>query len=119
MAARLAQQEPQFAAALHRCDDELKELLGWSVWDVTTGRGGPRLCKAMVQPCLFAFAVSLAALWRHFESSPPPSLVTAKERSPRPVSRVSFRYSKLPRLWPSGQSYRKLQGPRCDGARNR
>ncbi len=71
MAARLAQQEPQFAAVLHRCDDELKELLGWSVWDVTTGRGGPPLVQSdVVQPCLFAFAVSLAALWRHFGIEP-------------------------------------------------
>lgn len=71
MARKLIEEEPQFAAAFRHCDDALTPLLGWSVWDVASGRGGPPLEQSdVVQPCLFAFAVSLAKLWHAWGVTP-------------------------------------------------
>ncbi|WP_128382153.1 type I polyketide synthase [Streptomyces cavernae] len=66
MAAELLAQSPVFASSFADCDRALAPHLGWSVLDVARGAEAPGSPEHpdVVQPLLFAFVVSLAALWR-------------------------------------------------------
>ena len=71
MARTLVAEEPAFADALRRCDAALTPRLGFSVWDVLTGAGGPELQGSeVVQPALFALSVALAEQWRAWGVEP-------------------------------------------------
>ncbi|WP_410674161.1 SDR family NAD(P)-dependent oxidoreductase [Amycolatopsis sp. cmx-4-68] len=66
MAAELLAQSPVFARRFEECDRALAPHLGWSVLDVARGAAAPGSPEHpdVVQPLLFSFVVSLAALWR-------------------------------------------------------
>ncbi|HEY9405602.1 MAG TPA: type I polyketide synthase, partial [Pyrinomonadaceae bacterium] len=65
MALQLFRQEPVFRASLERCEQELSKYQDWSVIEqLKAGAEDSRLQEGeIVQPCLFAVQVSLAALW--------------------------------------------------------
>nr|WP_280383991.1 type I polyketide synthase [Nocardia wallacei] len=65
MALELLDSAPVFAARLHECADVLGEFVDWSLIDVLRGvEGAPELDRLdVVQPVLFAVAVSLTRLW--------------------------------------------------------
>ncbi|HET6503443.1 MAG TPA: amino acid adenylation domain-containing protein, partial [Amycolatopsis sp.] len=66
MGVELLDSEPVFAQELAACDAALRSYVDWSLLDVLRGaNGAPGLDRDdVVQPALFAMAVSLAALWR-------------------------------------------------------
>lgn len=66
MAARLLSESPVFARNISDCDDALTPYVDWSLMKVLRKGVKPaEIHRAdMVQPILFAIAVSLAALWR-------------------------------------------------------
>ncbi|HEU5425687.1 MAG TPA: type I polyketide synthase [Actinocrinis sp.] len=66
MAAELLDRSAVFAASMRRCDEALAPYTGWSASAVLRGEpGAPELSGSeVIQPVLFAVAVSLAALWR-------------------------------------------------------
>jgi acyl transferase domain-containing protein/NAD(P)-dependent dehydrogenase (short-subunit alcohol dehydrogenase family)/acyl carrier protein len=66
MATELAEHSPVFAGRLRECEEALSPHLDFSVHDVLAGaEGAPSIERIeVVQPALFAVAVSLAALWR-------------------------------------------------------
>ncbi|MDQ0940764.1 amino acid adenylation domain-containing protein [Streptomyces sp. V1I1] len=66
MGVGLLDTEPVFARELEACDEALREYVDWSLLDVLReAPGAPGLeSDDVVQPALFAVAVSLAALWR-------------------------------------------------------
>lgn len=67
MGAALLAESPVFAAAVDNCDRALLPHTGWSVRAVLSG-GGDGLPDAdridVIQPCLFAMGVALAAVWQ-------------------------------------------------------
>ena len=66
MAAGLLERSEVFAASMRRCDEALAPYTGWTASAVLRGEpGAPELRGSdVIQPVLFAVAVSLAALWR-------------------------------------------------------
>ncbi|HEV3168848.1 MAG TPA: type I polyketide synthase, partial [Actinocrinis sp.] len=66
MAAELLDHSEVFAASMRRCDQALAPHTGWTASAVLRGEAGaPELRGSdVIQPVLFAVAVSLAALWR-------------------------------------------------------
>ncbi|OLE20068.1 MAG: hypothetical protein AUG49_26140 [Catenulispora sp. 13_1_20CM_3_70_7] len=72
MAAGLLGASPVFAAAIADCDTALAPYLEWTVGDVLRETpGAPGLDRLdVLQPVLWAVAVSLAALWRSFGVEP-------------------------------------------------
>ena len=65
MAAGLLDTTPVFAARIAECEAALAEFVDWSLTDVLRGTGGPPADRVdVVQPCLWAVMVSLAAVWR-------------------------------------------------------
>jgi acyl transferase domain-containing protein len=66
MARELLACSPVFAAEIHACEQALAPHLDWSLMDVLAeAPGAPTLERIdVVQPVLFAMAVSLAGLWR-------------------------------------------------------
>ncbi|MER5556437.1 type I polyketide synthase [Streptomyces sp. NPDC002793] len=72
MAAELLAQSPDFARCFAECDRALAPHLSWSVLDVARGAEAPGSPEHpdVVQPLLFSFVVSLAALWRSYGVEP-------------------------------------------------
>jgi acyl transferase domain-containing protein len=63
--------EPVFRDTLTRCDEAIRRLTGWSVIDRIMAEDAEMPDDvSVVQPCLFAVMVSLAALWRSWGVEP-------------------------------------------------
>jgi amino acid adenylation domain-containing protein len=72
MAAELMRRSPVFAESMRSCAAALESVVDFSVPDVVSGvEGAASLDRVeVVQPVLFAVAVSLAAVWRSFGVRP-------------------------------------------------
>ena len=72
MAADLLARSAAFRDELARCDEALRQHLGWSVESALRGAAAaPDLSRVdVIQPVLFAVMVSLAAVWRSFGVEP-------------------------------------------------
>ena len=72
MALELWRSAPAFARAIEACAEALSPFLDWSLEDVLRNApGAPPLEQVdVVQPVMFAMAVSLAALWRSYGIEP-------------------------------------------------
>ena len=72
MALELWRTAPAFAASIEACAEALSPFLDWSLEDVLRDApGAPPLEQVdVVQPVMFAMAVSLAALWRSYGIEP-------------------------------------------------
>ena len=65
MGRQLIEEVPAFAEAIARCETAMRPHLGWSVTEALRGQGVNASLDgvAVVQPCVFAMQVGLAALW--------------------------------------------------------
>src|SRR5207249_210517 len=66
MGRQLLAEEPVFKEAVDRCDEQIRQLTGWSpAYELVTNAEASRLDQTeFAQPVLFALQVALAALWR-------------------------------------------------------
>ena len=63
--------EPAFRDTLAQCEEAIRKLTGWSVVDLIMAEGAEMPDDvSVVQPCLFAVMVALAALWRSWGIEP-------------------------------------------------
>jgi acyl transferase domain-containing protein/acyl carrier protein len=72
MGRQLLEQEPVFRSTLSRCDEIMRRLGPWSLWEeLTADADRSRMhVTAISQPALFALQVALAALWRSWGVQP-------------------------------------------------
>ncbi|HEU4597695.1 MAG TPA: type I polyketide synthase [Pyrinomonadaceae bacterium] len=72
MGRRLLRDEKVFRASMERCDELIREHLGWSLLDeIAADETRSRLAEIdVVQPALCATQISLAALWRSWGVEP-------------------------------------------------
>ena len=72
VALELLDSSPVFRASIEACAEALAPYVDWSLTELLRGRpGAPALTETgVVQPVLFAVAVSLAALWRSYGVEP-------------------------------------------------
>ena len=61
--------EPEFRAAIVRCDTAIRAEAGWSLIDVLSGKA-PMDDIATLQPTLFSMQVGIASLWRSWGIMP-------------------------------------------------
>jgi acyl transferase domain-containing protein len=69
MGCSLMDGEPEFRAAIARCDTAIRAEAGWSVIDVLSGKASIDDI-ATLQPTLFSMQVGLASLWRSWGLMP-------------------------------------------------
>jgi acyl transferase domain-containing protein len=72
MGRELLAEEPVFRDALLQCDEQIRQLAGWSLVDeLKADEGASRLNETeFAQPALFALQVALAALWKAWGVTP-------------------------------------------------
>lgn len=71
MGAALYESEPAFRAVIDECATMLDELCGYDLTDVMFGARAGEIGETVnAQPCLFAYEVALAALWRSWGVEP-------------------------------------------------
>ncbi|MGP3969014.1 type I polyketide synthase [Streptomyces sp. 6N223] len=72
MGLELLEASPAFAARVAECEAALGEFVDWSLTDVLRGApGAPDPSRVdVIQPCLWAVMVSLAAVWESFGVTP-------------------------------------------------
>ncbi len=61
--------EPEFRAAIARCDAAIRTEAGWSLIDVLSGKA-PMDDIATLQPTLFSMQIAIASLWRSWGFMP-------------------------------------------------
>lgn len=71
MGAVLYESEPTFRSAIDECASVLEDICGYDLRDAMFGDGAVAIGETVnAQPCLFAYEVALAALWRSWGVEP-------------------------------------------------